>query len=607
MGTDNYILIIGSILVGLILFFAAQVYLIGSVDETEGYITKGTAERIVSVLEKLTGEPSYASYCFNISLSDLKVENGYLTFRQSGKEFVYPVPKEINNVDLKEIASVCFVHLANGEIIISEELPNCDMNTLCTADECFENCPDCYGPDSLCIGDGFCNPDIGENCLNSPDCICNITGSNPVCCPEDHYSDEFGCVDKTRLNRSKGEECFCDNECNINFSCNPVSPIYGPGKACCDPGKSWNGTNCIWGGDVLIVALKSNMQTVYSPAQITQLENKIKAYQSALGSDGLGSIFLYLDEDETSDIIGSKVTNPGNWNNIDSILDQLILKLNSSYLVIIGGYDRFVQINLGVGPHSYPIHSDDRYGDIDNDGKLDIPVGRFPDPNNGDLSVILNALDTSINLHNSGGLDLSDYTSSVMDGWDDGKRFHKTVFSKVCSADSRCIIYPNCKLSESSGKSFFTVLLHGSHGTPQKFSCNKGWECGCAGWGSNSFSPSKFSSLDVKDSLWFTMTCSGSVIYNKPTTSSSIPMTFLKKGGSNYFGNACITPGGVGCICELYIEIAKRFTVGDRIGDDFLKGKNYYLNHYNCWAGTAYQYNINCLYGDPTLKIKKIW
>jgi len=616
MGIDNYILMIGSILAGLILFFAAQVYFTDSADETEGHIVKGTAERIVSVLEKLTSEPSYASYCFNISLSDLKIEQGYLTFMQGTKQLVYPVPKETNNVDLKEIASVCFVHLANGEIIISEELPDCDMNTLCTAGECLENCPDCYGPDSICVGDGFCNPNIGENCLNSIDCICNASGSSPICCPEDHYSDDSGCVDDTRLNRTKGEECFCDNECALPNTCNPTdATFFVYAKACCESGKSWNGTDCIFGGEVLIVALKSNLLSVYSSAQITQLENKIRAYQSALGGDGLGSIFLYLDEDETSDIIGSKVINPSSSSNIDGILDQLIPKLNSSYLVIIGGYAQFIQPHAGSNAcnHGLPYESDNFYGDITGDNILDLPVGRFPDPNNGDLDAILNALDTSISLHNSGGLDLSDHIAPIMScggydnrQWTSGRCFCSAVWGGSCSACGNCC---GCiSLAPLSGRNFVTVLAHGPGP-----SSNDLLHGGCL-----NTNPSGVGGIDTSNAVWMSMSCGGGHLRLKSSTSGSIPITFLKNGGAVYFGSTscnrgttgggCPVPGGDRLIGTLYALVANNFQVntgtgvGNRIGDFYMTGKNSY------WSGYGNrEYIINCLYGDPTLKIKNMW
>ncbi|MCD6274649.1 MAG: hypothetical protein J7J15_01300 [Candidatus Aenigmarchaeota archaeon] len=504
------------------------------------------------------------------------------------------------------------------------------------------NDTDCYSCDKIC--NGFCSfackpgddPDCiegfegffnlteccnntkcgsGENCENCPnDCPVGATCEdlNKVCCPSSFDSDEFGCSGIRDLNATK--ICSCDSQCKENLTCTS--------HHCCPAGMFWSSSenNCTNRTDVLIVALKRNLERVYTPAQIKQLENKIKEYRESLAQDGLGSMFLYLDEDKTAEITpgGKKVTNPRSWRNIDSVLNQLIPKLNVSYLIIIGGYDRFPQIYLGRGPYGYKVHSDDRYGDEDDDEELDVSVGRFLDPNRGDLNVILQALDTYIALHNSGGLDLSSYQSSVMPrSWNSGVCFHEDVFGKSCSSDSRCIMRPDCSLKEASSKDLFTVLLHGGHGTPQVFNCKYGWECGCAGGGYRSFTPSKLRSLNVENSVWFVMSCSGGVIYNKPTTSSSIPMTFLNRGGAVYFGSACIVfggkssgcpvPGGDSCIGSLYTEVAKRFSVGKRIGDAYKEGKNYYLSHYFCSGGTSYTAHINCLYGDPTLKIKKKW
>ena len=126
------------------------------------------------------------------------------------------------------------------------------------------------------------------------------------------------------------------------------------------------------------------------------------------------------------------------------------------------------------------------------------------------------------------------------------------------------------------------------------------------------------------------------LIDNKETTGLSVPMTFLKNGGTVYIGNTkasigskgcpfgasncrqCLDPscescspaipGGDACSGTLYLEIAKRLTPGKRVGDAFLEGKNYYYHHYDCpWAGKDYIYHISVLFGDPTLKVKNRW
>ncbi|MCK4429343.1 MAG: hypothetical protein KAU95_03125, partial [Candidatus Aenigmarchaeota archaeon] len=245
---NEFILVIGMILTGAILFLSSGGYLIHEIEETEGYGVKGTAERIASIMERMYGEPAYARYCINISLSNLKIEQGYMTFEQKEKKYVLPVPKEVKNVDLKEIASICFVRHKTGEIELLEKPPVCDMNGVCTAEECSEECKDCYGPAPICIGDESCDIYIGENCRNSIDCACSLKNGSYVCCPDDPSSDEQGCVDEQRQNLSKGEKCFCDNECDTstNLICNKVSLGFTDyKKACCPPGYGWDGTDCV--------------------------------------------------------------------------------------------------------------------------------------------------------------------------------------------------------------------------------------------------------------------------------------------------------------------------------------------------------------------------
>ncbi|MCK4429020.1 MAG: hypothetical protein KAU95_01490, partial [Candidatus Aenigmarchaeota archaeon] len=478
----------------------------------------------------------------------------------------------------------------------------CNLDFMCTAEECLIDCEDCYGPDILCTWDVTCNPFIGETCANSPECDCKLVNPEFVCCIENPNSDERGC---TAGGLSKREECFCADECATDLMCNPTTSDFTDyKKACCPLGKSWDGTDCVFGADVLIVALNTTLQSVYSSAQITTLENKIKDYQLALGKDGLGSIFLYLDEDKTSNIIGSKVTKPNNWNNIDGILDQLIPKLNASYIVIIGGYNRFVQPHAGSNACGYglPYESDNPYGDYSpKDNILDIPVGRFPDPNNGDLNVILNALDTSITLHNAGGVDLSSYIAPIMScggydnrRWTSGRCFCSAVWGASCSACGSCC---GCiKHTSASGKDFVTVLAHG----PGPASCDMllggcfnigDGTCSCKGY-DRVFGPNDIAGTDVSDSLWMSMACGGGHMRLKSSTSGSIVMTFLRNRGAIYFGSTscnrgtlgsgCPVPGGDRLIGTMYTLVVKEFKinagtgVGNRIGDFYMKGKNNY-------------------------------
>ena len=146
-------------------------------------------------------------------------------------------------------------------------------------------------------------------------------------------------------------------------------------------------------GDVLIVALKSNMKRVYSDTQITTLENKIKEFIQSLNQDNLDGTFLYLDGEETSNLIGSNVTKPTDWNDVDGILDQVVQKLKAKYVLIVGGYDRF------PSPKVSGYYTDNPYADYTKDNVPDVALGRLPEPNDGDMDLFMTAFDTFIRLH----------------------------------------------------------------------------------------------------------------------------------------------------------------------------------------------------------------
>lgn len=394
--------------------------------------------------------------------------------------------------------------------------------------------------------------------------------------------------------------------------------------------------------DVLIVAAKglghSALTEAYSDDEIKRLESKIVEYQNVLAEEGLCSVFVYIDSTEARALTGSTVNYGNEWE-IRGMVQELGQRLNPSYLLIIGGDNR-----QGIVPEDI---NDNLYGDINGDQIMDMAVGRIPDPVNGDINLLLNYLDTAIKLHRSGGLDLSNYQTLAMSlPWNMGSCFHNSVYNKTCNSDPRhCKMDNDCSFVEANGKGFFTLLLHGDRETTQKVSCNRQCECStrvpcavtkCVGWSNGKgFIAVELSRLNVTDSFWLTATCSGSFIYNKESTEQSIPMTFLKQGGAIYIGAINLMYGGLGCPSEsgnckacvdssctqcteeilggdacsssMYAEIAKRFASGERIGDAYKEGMNYYLQNYNCAYGTRYHYDITRIYGDPTLKIKNMW
>ncbi len=348
--------------------------------------------------------------------------------------------------------------------------------------------------------------------------------------------------------------------------------------------------------NVLIAALKANMKKVYSDAEITTLEGKIKEYQTSLKNDGLNSLFLYLDEDATSNITGSKVTSPADWNNVDGILDQVTTKLPIQYVLIVGGYDRFPAGKVGA------YKTDNYYADNNKDaGTLpDVALGRLPDPNGGDMSLLITEFDTYTKLHNSGGLALPLHVGRSLGTGYRTMCFWDMIFGKTCASDANCKESTTDSPSAVSGKDFFYLVQHGSAGPPQQYA--------------NALLPSNLASMDVSNAVWMMVPCYGGVI-DYASTASSIVLSYLKKGGAVHMSsteqNCCSTTGGT-CtnnidsgVGLLYYKIAKKYSVGTRIGDAYKQGKTEFKNELG--NGPAQEYYINCLYGDPTLKITTMW
>jgi hypothetical protein len=361
------------------------------------------------------------------------------------------------------------------------------------------------------------------------------------------------------------------------------------------------------------------MKNAYTDAQITGLETKIKDYQTALQKDGLNSLFLYLDEDATSNITGSKVTSPSDWNNVDGILDQVTTKLPIKYVLLVGGYNRFpsakitvTQVIMGMTV-TYTYDTDNAYADNNKDSETlpDVALGRLPDPNNGDMTLLTTEFDTYTKLHNSGGLDLSPRVGRSLGPGYRTMCFWDMTMGKSCSSDSA-----NCKestadaVSAASGKDFFYMVQHGDGGPPQEYV--------------DAFKPNTMGSMDVSNAVWMMVPCYGGVI-NYGSTGDSIVLTFLKKGGAVHMSststNCCAvsattctdkidyvsaSEGGPGAgVGTLYYKIAKKFSAGTRIGDAYKAGKTDYKGEFG--NGMSGEFYINCLYGDPTLKIKAMW
>ena len=237
--TSEFVILIGVILVGTIFLTSFYLYTSYFSEESIKASIKSDAESLVGLIYRIFNEPSdYAYFCKKISLTNLTIEKGILTFQRGKYKFSFLLPKNVTDVRLEDTVKVCLVK-SDQQLRITREL-ECVLDGICEPSECKIDCADCAGPNDICIGDDYCNPAIGENCENSRDCACE----EGVCCPSSKDADFKGC--SLIYERKKGEERWCDVQCGDGLECNPTASDFKDyEKACCEPGKVWNGNECI--------------------------------------------------------------------------------------------------------------------------------------------------------------------------------------------------------------------------------------------------------------------------------------------------------------------------------------------------------------------------
>jgi hypothetical protein len=221
-----------------ILYFQSK-----EIKEEEIYLKAKNFYEVLTRIEKIQAKYFFKEHFLGIS--NVSIKNNILKIEIDGKIFYFFVSSNFSETEIINKGRYCIVK-ENGKITIYA----CSDYALrptgeCDVLKCKENSIDCIGPKQICIGDGYCNIYIKENCKNSIDCDCKNLGSEYICCPENPNSDEKGCL-KVDVKKKKGEECYCDEECEANLECNPVAPSFTSyKKACCEKGKIWNGSECV--------------------------------------------------------------------------------------------------------------------------------------------------------------------------------------------------------------------------------------------------------------------------------------------------------------------------------------------------------------------------
>lgn len=139
----------------------------------------------------------------------------------------------------------------------------------------------------------------------------------------------------------------------------------------------------------------------------------IEQYKTTLlATEGLTAEYIELDSNETLATYGVKVNDPTDWNEIRNVLQQILQVTQSSYIMILGGLQVIPRPVAdaccdGAGELS-SIPSDAWYIDFDDDQIVDegLSVSRLPELFQNS-SAVIDALQTSIELHTAGGFTLN--------------------------------------------------------------------------------------------------------------------------------------------------------------------------------------------------------
>ena len=120
----NELLIAGAcLIIGVIFFIVAGSYMGKEANRFEQASASKDAERLSSLIERISSEPFDAQVAMNLSLCDIYVSDGVLTMAQGGRNSSVYVPKSVQDAGLKEISSICIIK--ESELVrISENCPD---------------------------------------------------------------------------------------------------------------------------------------------------------------------------------------------------------------------------------------------------------------------------------------------------------------------------------------------------------------------------------------------------------------------------------------------------------------------------------------------------
>jgi len=189
MSVNNWVILIGVLIVGMIFILASQGVIFGWMSMTEEDIQKGEAEQLVSLVQRAHSDSSKNFYyCYESSPVNITIEDGILIFERSRFEFSYIVPKRTAEINLTDITNICI--LKEGDVVKVDEnvtMRFCTVESLCKGAP--ESVKDSLGKDCcpseipVCTKSHCCPTDKPKWCNKPKD------GSEPRCMNETEYKD----------------------------------------------------------------------------------------------------------------------------------------------------------------------------------------------------------------------------------------------------------------------------------------------------------------------------------------------------------------------------------------------------------------------------------
>jgi hypothetical protein len=228
--------------------------------------------------------------------------------------------------------------------------------------------------------------------------------------------------------------------------------------------------------DVLLVTTSLLRETA-------ALEDVVDRYIETVGrTDGLVASYIVLDSLDCFEEYGVRVADPTDWHEIRDALEAIAEETGPAYIILLGGEAVVPRPEIvTIDGRIWYLPTDAWYVDFDDDGIVDegFVISRLPDLST-ESSGIVAALETAIDLHESGGFGLSPEVRFSTQCWlsppiglgaacdpDDAT-------CGLCRATPPYGVCDECSLQEETfeqiSESDYVVFM--GHGSPESFSTN---------------------------------------------------------------------------------------------------------------------------------------